>query len=160
MIKKILWLPFFIRWLSDKDLRNSFERLFWTKKEMDEFKLNKIKAIINYAYENVPFYKNLYDNYGINPKNINNLNDVIKLPILTKDMLKKAILEKTIFSKEKRKWKIATTHTTGSTGMPTTLYFDQFCSKMRDINTLRAFFINGIFPDKKFLLLWRRKKNR
>ncbi|MEM1577940.1 MAG: AMP-binding protein [Candidatus Pacearchaeota archaeon] len=158
IISKILWLPFIYRWLFEKDLRNAFERLFWSKNQMDEFKLNKFKSILNYAYKYVPYYRELYDRAGIKPEYINTLEDINKIPILTKEELKKAILEKSIFSTEKRKWKIIETHTTGSTGTPTTLFFDQFCVKARDINTLRAFFINGIFPDKKFILLWRRKK--
>lgn len=158
ILSKLSWLPFYFRWLFDKDLRDAFERLFWSKKQMEEFILNKFKHILKYAYTYVPFYKELYDKVGLKPEDIVSMEDINKVPILTKSEFKKAVLEKSIFSTEKRKWKVVETHTTGSTGVPTTLFFDQFCQKMRQINTIRAFFINGIFPDKKFILLWRRKK--
>ena len=157
-MKKIFWLPFLIRWISDKDLRDSFERLTWSKEQLFEFKFEKLKRIVRYAYDNVPFYKEHFEKNGFHPDMLKNETDIDFIPILTKDNLKQALKDKTIFSKEKRRWKIVETHTTGSTGVPTTLFFDQFCSKARNINTIRAFFINGIFPDKKFLLLWRRKK--
>lgn len=161
-IKNILnnfsWLPFLIKWFLDKDLRYAFERLSWSREQMENFKVEKFKQIVNYAYKYVPFYKNLYDKYKINLEKINTINDINQFPVLSKDELKKAILDKTIFSTEKRKWKITKTHTTGSTGVPMTIFFDKFGMKMREINTIRAFFINGVFPNKRFLLLWRRKR--
>lgn len=157
-MRNIFWIPFLFRWLFDNDVRKSFERLTWSRKELSEFKFKKLKEIVEYAYNNVPFYKEHFENNGFHPKMLKDENDSYLIPILTKDKFKTALMQKTIFSKEKRKWKIVKTHTTGSTGVPTTLYFDQFARKARNINTLRAFFLNGVFPDKKFLLLWRRKK--
>ncbi len=157
-MKSIFWVPILIKWFFDDEFRKSFERLCWERVKLSEFKFEKLKRIVEYAYNNVPFYREHFENGGFHPKMLKDENDSYLIPILTKDKFKTALLQKTIFSRENKRWKIVETHTTGSTGVPTTLYFDQFAQKARNINTLRAFFLNGIFPDKKFLLLWRRKK--
>lgn len=50
--------------------------------------LEKVRAQLRYVYEELPFYRNLYDEYGLNPDGVNSLEDFArKVPIVTKDML-------------------------------------------------------------------------
>jgi phenylacetate-CoA ligase len=61
-----------------------------TYKEIEEYRLKKLKDLISYSYKYVPFYKNLWDSCNIKPE-VKSLKDFEKFPIVDKKMLKKAI---------------------------------------------------------------------
>ncbi len=50
-------------------------------------KEKEVIKILNYAYENAPGYKKFLDEKGINPKDIKNLSDFGKLPVLKKNKM-------------------------------------------------------------------------
>ena len=50
----------------------------------------KIKKQVRHVYENVPYYKNLMDKKGVSPEDIQGVDDIKKLPFLTKDDLREA----------------------------------------------------------------------
>jgi len=61
-------------------------------KSYDELKCDQEKQLrhaIEFAYENVPYYHNLFKYLGILPTDICMIEDLQKLPILTKDIIKK-----------------------------------------------------------------------
>jgi phenylacetate-CoA ligase len=53
--------------------------------------LERIKFQLNYVYDRIPFYRQLYDDNGIHPQNIKDLNDFTnKVPVVTKAMLQRS----------------------------------------------------------------------
>ena len=61
-------------WLSEKDLY--------------DLQSNKLKRLIEHCYRNVPYYKRVFDERGITPEDIQSREDLAKLPILTKQIIK------------------------------------------------------------------------
>lgn len=59
-----------------------------SREDMRALQLARLKEIVAYAYENVPFYKNKYDEAGVKPSDIQTLSDIEKLPFVTKDDLR------------------------------------------------------------------------
>ena len=57
------------------------------RKKLDELKLKRLKKIVLYAYENIPFYRKKFDSAGIEPY-IRKLEDIEKFPFTTKDELR------------------------------------------------------------------------
>lgn len=53
------------------------------KKDTD----TKVQSIVRYAYENVPFYKELYDKHGVDISSIKTADDLQKLPLVDKQAL-------------------------------------------------------------------------
>ena len=49
-----------------------------SRKEYDEIQLERLKWIVNRAYERVPFYKRRFDEIGLKPEHINTLKDIEK----------------------------------------------------------------------------------
>lgn len=83
----------------------------------------KRKAIVEYAYANIPFYESFYDTSGFHPDDLVTDKDWLKIPILTKDAIKnKAHLLKNPLINDKYFRKSVTG---GSTGVPLTVYFDK-----------------------------------
>jgi len=57
------------------------------RKKLQELQLKRLKAIVMYAYDNVPFYRKKFDEAGVEP-NIKSFEDLEKLPFTTKDELR------------------------------------------------------------------------
>lgn len=49
----------------------------------------QLRNMINFAYNNVPFYHKMFIELKLNPNQIRNLEDLEKLPVLTKDIIKR-----------------------------------------------------------------------
>ncbi len=56
--------------------------------EMRKLQLKRLKKIVKYAYEKVPFYKNKFDEIGLKPEDIQTLEDIKKIPYTTKTDLR------------------------------------------------------------------------
>lgn len=100
-------------------------------KEIDEYykisddELYKIKEIkfielFKSAYLKSSFYKEFYDSHGISINDIVTLDDIEKLPILTKDMVRENFNRMLTVPN----WRVFKTKTSGTTGSQLTLYHD------------------------------------
>ncbi len=59
-----------------------------TRKGMDALQLERLKYIVRYCYEKVPFYKKRFDTIGLKPEHIVTLADIDKIPFTTKEDLR------------------------------------------------------------------------
>ena len=74
--------------------------------------------LFRYAYSNSPFYSKFYKSNGISINDIRTKDDIIKLPIITKEMIRKHPEELLTCAK----WKMIRSHTSGTTGTPLIVY--------------------------------------
>lgn len=58
------------------------------RKKIKEIQLEKLKKMIYYIYDNVKFYRDKLDDFGISPGDIRKIEDLKKLPFTTKDDLR------------------------------------------------------------------------
>ena len=61
-----------------------------SKEEMKKLQSEKIVKQVKHVYENVPYYKNLMDEKGVKPEDIKGIDDLYKLPFLSKADLRDA----------------------------------------------------------------------
>jgi len=76
----------------------------------------QLKNIVDYANTYVPYYNTLFAEYGISPESIESIEDLQRIPILTKDIIKKNFEEFT--PKNIKSLRFITNTTGGSTGVP------------------------------------------
>jgi len=91
----------------------------WSAKQIEEHQLSEIKKIVDYAYKNTIGYRKLYDNHGVTPDSIKTIEDIQKIPFVTKEMIGNNL---EAFSVKTRERKYITTG--GSTGIPFGFYRD------------------------------------
>lgn len=60
----------------------------WNQQEQDEYIARSLISLINYAYDNIEFYRNLYNKHGVNINQIQNISDFENLPTINKQMLR------------------------------------------------------------------------
>ncbi|MCX8132132.1 MAG: phenylacetate--CoA ligase [Clostridia bacterium] len=58
------------------------------RKDMEALQLERLRDVVKRAYENVPFYKNKFDEIGLKPEHIQTLSDIEKIPYTTKNDLR------------------------------------------------------------------------
>lgn len=58
--------------------------------EMKKLQSEKLRKQVKHVYENVEYYRNLMDEKGVKPEDINGIEDLHKLPFLTKADLRDA----------------------------------------------------------------------
>lgn len=96
----------------------------WLKtSELEAIQEKKLRAILNHAYRNVPYYHRLFDSVGVKPDDIRNIEDLSKIPIITKSQLKNA--NKEIIARNVDLNNCVECKTSGSIGMPLTLLFSK-----------------------------------
>jgi phenylacetate-CoA ligase len=87
-----------------------------------EYKLKRLKDILNYAYNNVPYYNELFKKVGFDYNKFNNFEDINLIPFLTKDIIRNNFDKLTSRAKVSGGYYIATTG--GTTGEPLKILLD------------------------------------
>lgn len=98
------------------------ESQFWDTKKLTAHQDEKLSALIEHAYANVPYYTRVFDERGLSPKDIRTKGDLAKLPFLTKQLIREHHDELIAKGAEKEYW--IESHTSGSTGQPLNFLLD------------------------------------
>jgi phenylacetate-CoA ligase len=118
------FLPMRVRYGSFlQDYRKLLEASQWWSKEMhEEYQTKQLMALIVHAYENTPYYKDLFNNMGIKPyeKDIKLIWE--KIPLLNKDDVR-SNSQKLVA--QNLAGNLISANTGGSTGEPLKLYWEK-----------------------------------
>lgn len=110
------------------EIYDFLEKSQWLEVEKQkEYQLEQLKKTIINAYENVPYYKELFDKHNIDAYQIKDFKDIKRIPYLTKDIIRDN-LDK-LYNINYPKYKIEYKTTGGSTGVPMGLYQDKFYTR-------------------------------
>lgn len=52
------------------------ESQWWSEEKLQDYQWCKLEALLKHAYENVPYYRKIFDEGGIKPKDIQNFDDL------------------------------------------------------------------------------------
>ena len=107
------------------------ESQWWSKEKLEEYQMRELEKLLNHAYENVPYYRRVFDERGLKPKDIQNLDDLKKLPYLDKDTIKKHKSE--FLSKIHNKAHLEPAQTGGSTGSPLHFWYQRGFTNPREL---------------------------
>lgn len=121
--------------------------------ELEKKQLKALRKILKYAYENVAFYHHRFNAAKIKPEDIQSIEDMQKLPILTKRDVQRNL--DSMVSKNIRMEMCKKETTSGTTGTPLTFIAEKRASDIMSANKLRHQVENGsrLFRDKYVLLL-------
>lgn len=89
-----------------------------SSEELKECNNKRFLEILHYAYKKSPFYKKFYDDAGVDIEAIRGIEDIEKLPVLTKDIVK-ANTKKLLTVPS---WACIIGYTSGTTGSPLKFY--------------------------------------
>jgi len=52
------------------------ESQWWSKEKLEEYQMQQLEKLLNHAYNNVPYYKKVFDERGLKPKDIQDFDDL------------------------------------------------------------------------------------
>ena len=121
---RLVPFPYSLGW----DFARKYGQLMKTQwlplKRLKELQMQKLHIILKHAYANVPYYKLIFDERGLKPKDIQDFDDLKKLPILTKDDVRKNLNDLT--AQHFEDYQPILSHTSGSTGTAMDFYLTKY----------------------------------
>lgn len=133
-------------WSCAKDL----DKLQWLPlEELKRRQIRNLRRIVTHAYENVPFYRKKFKEARFAPKDLKEIEDIRKIPIVTKKDLRQNFSDATAKNIDRRRWKIDST--SGSSGEPLIFYRDAITDDLKVASDLLANSLCRIAPGDRIL---------
>jgi phenylacetate-CoA ligase len=153
MINKLLYklgvwrrnptLPIYLAFLMRSDK--------WSKEELAHYQLQKCKAFLEFVHQHSEFYRTTFDDYKFNPSEFKNLDDLKKLPTISKITLIK--YNKLIHSKYPFK-KLFPALTSGTTGESLSFLKNEEWDSQNRAAMYRGYNWYGVNPSERNGYLW------
>lgn len=96
---------------------------FWSKDRLEKYQFQELCKLLHQAYENVPYYTKIFDNLNLKPEDIKSVEDLQKLPYLTRKDIKENIEDLKATNYPKSKFELSWTG--GSTGKLLLFYIEK-----------------------------------
>ena len=103
-----------------RHLRELEQSQWWPAERIEELQSEKLRRLIRHAYENVPYYRKVMDERGINPLDIRSAADLSRMPVLTREMARLNAAD--LVSRVPVRTPVWKASTGGSTGTPLSFY--------------------------------------
>ncbi len=110
--------------------------------QIEEIQQKKLQKLLQHAYNNVPYYRQLFDSVGVKPDEIKRAADLPALPITTKSHLRSCPVDQVI-AKNVDINNCVKERTSGSSGMPFSFFFTRKDNDLRPLLDLRILLANG-----------------
>lgn len=132
---------FKLYWFLNKSRFYSYQQLVAHQNE-------KLRSIIQHAYQHVPYYRRLFDEHGIKPGDIRTVNDLPAIPVLTKEIIRERYDE--LIADNADQFAPYKNMTSGSTGSPLKFLQDKNVSIARFTFFWRIWKMAGYKPYMKW----------
>jgi phenylacetate-CoA ligase len=123
-------------------------------RELRKIQFKKLKAVIKHAYNYVPYYHKVFSSVGVKPDDIKSFEDLRKLPIVSKQDIKKHYQE--FITRGIDVTKLRSQTTSGSTGTPLKIISDPYFSPG---SSRYPFFECGVKLSDNFVTIWQRAES-
>jgi phenylacetate-CoA ligase len=108
----------------------------WSIDKLQDYQNKKLRLLMDYAFNHVPFYHKHFKDSGIRPSDIRSSRDLHKIPIIRKDDIRKNL--DSMVSQNCDVERLKRLSTSGSTGNPLFFYVSQSELEYRKAKHLRA----------------------
>lgn len=108
---------------SSQWLRRIEEMESWTPEQIVAWQEEKLRAMIDHVYNHTVYYRRIMDERGLKPSDIQHIEDIEKLPVITKPMINEHFNE--IVPDNIKQFKYREGRTGGTTGIPMFHYTDE-----------------------------------
>lgn len=121
-----------------------------SREELEQIQMEKLRNLLEIAYNNTGYYRRIFDDLGLRPKDIVTKEDLKKLPLLEKsDILK--------YGEQIRNYtcqKVVKSETSGSTGEPLVFYRNEEWESAARAAQMRGYSWYGVKPWERNGYLW------
>lgn len=97
------------------------ESQWYSEAEIKSYQEQNLAKLVEYSYRHVPYYREIMEERGLKPADITSTNDLKKLPVLTRQIIKERFQD--LLSDEFDIERVKKGHTSGTTGSPLELCY-------------------------------------
>ena len=98
----------------ERRLRELVDSNRWSTAEIEAYQNERIRHLVRHAYENVPYYRERWKSLKLSPEDIRCRQDLLKLPVLTKEDVRQNF--ERLIAQNFSKRDLVFRHTSGTTG--------------------------------------------
>ncbi len=69
-------------------LQSLLKRAYWSNERLEDYQNKRLRHLVKYAYDYVPFYHKKFRELGLKPPDIKTKKDLNKLPIIPKNEIR------------------------------------------------------------------------
>ena len=154
LFRQVLF-PVHESWIKRRDtcgyIKEYNQQQWWDLEKLQSLQLEKLKKLLFYAYEHVPFYTRSWNEISFTPNDFQELKDIENLPYLTKELIKENFNE-LISIPHKNNYLEKSTG--GSTGTPLKFAYTQESYSRRNAVMWRGYTWANLPPGRKSMYLW------
>jgi len=114
----------------------------WPAEKLVAYQEERLRFLVRHAYENVPFYHELFQEHQLLPADINTIADLHKIPVISKNDMRKHpadfYMARNISTRKSLRM-----NSSGSTGEPFTYYIDRQANSMNYASAIRGWYWMG-----------------
>ncbi|MEN6337235.1 MAG: hypothetical protein ABFE01_23505 [Phycisphaerales bacterium] len=92
------------------------ESQWWDTTRLQEYQMRELERLLAHCYENVPYYRRVFEERGIEPSQIQSLSDLQRLPYLRKEQIRKE--PQAFLARNRKVERLEYRYTTGTSGQP------------------------------------------
>lgn len=92
------------------------ESQWWDAARLQEYQMRELQRLLSHCYENVPYYRRVFDERGLRPAQIQSLADLKHLPSLRKEQIRRE--PGAFLARNRRLDRLEYRYTTGTSGQP------------------------------------------
>lgn len=127
----------------------------WAVRSMDaeqlaKLQLRKLVRLLSYAYREVPFYRTLYRGCGFEPEDLKTLDDLQRLPVVTKTQLRQAGFDNVVAKRFDHRRSLLV-QTSGTTGEPFKILVSSRELRTRSLVDFRCLLAMGFRPNDRLV---------
>jgi phenylacetate-CoA ligase len=119
-----------------------FKSQYWTNEALLAYQEERLSFLVRHAFENVPFYHELFQKNHLVPSDIKLISDLHKIPVITKDDLRKHPTDYYLARNISQK-KAIRLNSSGSTGQPFTYIITPEAFSMNYACAIRGWYWMG-----------------
>jgi len=119
----------------------------YSRQEIEQLQFERLRWTLHHAYNNVPAYRELYDNHGVHPRDFKKLDDLALFPTIDKEFLRDAYPFKALAVPMDQIRRIHAS--SGTTGQPTTVAYTENDIEMWASLVARSMRASGVKPGYK-----------
>ncbi len=134
-----------------KQLKFLLNSQWQNEDELNKLQNNQLKKLVNHLYKNVPYYTKLFRNNNLGPDDFNNKDDLNKLPLLTKTIIRENFKNDSLIAKNFPKKTLMLSSSSGSTGEPLFFYTTKDAYSMNIAASLRGWYWMGYRLGDKYV---------
>ncbi len=127
-------------------------RLHWDLKKLKKYEEKRLRRVVKYAYDFVPFYHQCFKEAGVYPRDVKSVEDLSKLPLIGKDFFRRQDPQK-IVSQEFDLNKLKKLRTSGSSGKPFIIFINSREDAWRKAIYMRANISCGQRPLDRWMVM-------